>query len=378
MPRRAMRVHFMAHIAKAVGISIGALIGAIASCFPGAVAQDMANMSILTGADGGTYHRFGEDIRAVVKKACSANLEVRTSQGSIDNLGRLRSEPFAQLAIVQQDTLDYVLLNKGRSPAIKNWVDSFKYVAPLYREEVHIIVRRDAGLRTLGDLVGKRVAVGEPRSGTNLTATVILHNANLRPLLKEVEIGAREGILSLLGAQDGARVDAVFYVAGQPVPLLSGADHQITDKQLAQLSLIAIPSSPASHLYASTELTPSTYPWLDRAVKTVSVRAVLITYDFNGMQCDNVGMVARLIADNLDELRRFGHEKWRDVNLDAVVARWQQSPCVTKRTSTPIAACRFLNEREPSGNCRRACNPGGNALECLFCQDKAGLLNQRR
>jgi TRAP transporter TAXI family solute receptor len=368
----------MAHVAKTLGVPMGVLVGAFALWSSCAIAQDMVNMSILTGAEGGTYHRFGKDIGAVVKKACSADLEVRTSQGSIDNLGRLRSEPFAQLAIVQQDTLDYVLMNKGRSPTIKDWVSSFKYVTPLYREEVHIIARRDAGLRTLGDLAGKRVAVGEPRSGTNLTATVILHKAKLRGRLKEVEIGAREGILSLIGAQDRARVDAVFYVAGKPVPLLSGADHQITGRQLAQLSLVSIPNNPAPELYASAELARSTYDWLDRTVETVSVRAVLITYDFKGPQCEKVAMVTRLIADNLDELRRFGHEKWSDVDLGATVDGWQPYVCVTKYMSTRIAACRFLNEGEPSANCRHACEPRGNALECLFCQDKAELLNRRR
>jgi TRAP transporter TAXI family solute receptor len=368
----------MAHVAKALGVPVGIFIGAMALLSSCALAQEMLNISILTGAEGGTYHRFGRDIGAVVKKICSADIEVRASQGSIDNLGRLRSEPFAQLAIVQQDTLDYVLVSKGRSPTIQNWVSSFRYVAPLYREEVHIIVRRDAGLRTLGDLAGKRVAVGEPRSGTNLTATVILDRAGLRAGIKEIEIGAREGILSLVGPRSGARVDAVFYVAGQPVPLLSGVDPEITSRQLAQLSFASIPKNPAPQLYAPAELTRSTYPWLDRAVETVSARAVLITYDFKSGQCENVAMVARLIADNLDELRRTGHEKWRDVDLGASVHGWQQSPCVVKHMSTPIAACRFLNQREPLANCRRACDPRGNALECLFCQDKAELLNRRR
>ncbi|HWE18062.1 MAG TPA: TAXI family TRAP transporter solute-binding subunit [Hyphomicrobiaceae bacterium] len=365
-------------VARALGIPMGILIGAIAfSCH--AAAQDMRNMSILTGAEGGTYYRFGNDIGAVVRKICTADLEVRDSQGSIDNLGRLRSEPLAQLAIVQQDVLDYVRLNRDRHPAIQNWVASFKYVHPLYREEVHIVARRDAGVRTLADLAGKRVAVGEPRSGTNLTATIILDRANLRGRLKEVEVGARDAILGLLGLQGGALVDAAFYVAGQPVPLLSRADPQITDKHLAQLTLVAIPKNPAPNLYAPAQLTQETYPWLDRTVDTVSVRAVLITYDFKGPQCDNVAMAARLITDHLDDLRRFGHEKWRDVDLGAQVDGWARYACVQNRVSTPIAACRFRDADEaPSASCRRVCDPRGNALECLFCQDKAELLNRRR
>jgi hypothetical protein len=163
------------------------------------------------------------------------------------------------------------------------------------------------------------------------------------------------------------------------VPLLSRADPQITDKHLAQLTLVAIPKNPAPNLYAPAQLTQETYPWLDRTVDTVSVRAVLITYDFKGPQCDNVAMAARLITDHLDDLRRFGHEKWRDVDLGAQVDGWARYACVQNRVSTPIAACRFRDADEaPSASCRRVCDPRGNALECLFCQDKAELLNRRR
>jgi TRAP transporter TAXI family solute receptor len=148
---------------------------------------------------------------------CRATLDVRGSQGSLDNLARLRTEPFAQLAIVQQDVLAYMLLNKSRNTTINDWVDKFRYVLPLYREEVHIIARRDAGLRTLDDLAGKRVAVGEPRSGTNLTATILLQAPDCcrASAIKEVPIGAREGVLRLLDARGDGRG---FHVAGQPVP----------------------------------------------------------------------------------------------------------------------------------------------------------------
>ncbi|MBO0766252.1 MAG: TAXI family TRAP transporter solute-binding subunit [Hyphomicrobiaceae bacterium] len=364
----------MGHVLRALGLPMGVAIGLVAFACCGA-AQDMVNMSILTGANGGTYHRFGLDIAAIVKKICHVDLDVRDSQGSIDNLARLRTEPFAQLAIVQEDALAYVLLNKSRHPTIKDWVDKFRYVLPLYREEAHIVVRRDAKLRTLADLAGKRVALGEPRSGTNLTATLLLKAAGLLEgpsQIEEVQIGAREGIQRLLDAREAARVDAVFYVAGQPVPLLSDSENGIGGRQLAQLSLLDIPANPVKHLYSAAQFTQSTYPWLDRTVETVAVRAVLITYDFKGPQCDNVAMTARLIGDNLEELQRFGHEKWRDVDLNAAVNGWQRSPCASTREKTAVRACRFLSDREPvaATACRRSCEPGGNALECLLCKDK--------
>jgi hypothetical protein len=381
----------MGQVAKTLGIPMGVLIGLTTfACLAGA--QDMRNMAMLTGAQGGTYHRFGTDVAAVIKKVCGADIEVRTSQGSLDNLGRLRNELFAQMAIVQQDALDYLRLNETRNATIKDWVDKFRYVLPLYREEVHIVARRDAGIETLADLAGKRVAVGEPGSGTNLTATLLLDGANLRGRLTEVTVGAREGILSLLEPPGATRLDAVFYVAGQPVPLLSGADDRIGSRQLAQLSLVAIPKNPIPKLYSAAKLTPAAYPWIDRTVETVAVRAVLIAYDFKGPQCDNVAMVSRQIVDNLDELQRIGHEKWRDVDLNAKVDGWERYACVTRRLQTPIEGCRFLGgDGEPgqqpgrpassAADCRQLCEPRElrkNPLPCMLCQDKNELMSRRR
>ena len=380
----------MPHVAKALGVLIVVIVlSGLAN------AQDMRKMSILTGPEGGTYYRFGKDIAEVVRRECGADLEVRPSQGSLDNLARLRSEPYAQMAIVQQDVLDYVLLSESRDPTLKEWIEKFKYVVPLYREEVHIVALRSAGLRTIADLRDKRVAVGEARSGTLLTATLIRFQAieKDRARFSAIGIGAREGLLRLLGLEAGDRVDAVFYVAGQPVPLLSGLDDRITQKHLAQLSLVAIPEDKVSQRYNPAKFTKAAYPWLDRAVETVAVRAVLIAYDFKGQQCDNVAMAARLIKENLDELReRMGHEKWRDVDLDAPVPGWQPYACVTARMSTPLDRCQFLDREKTrpsvaatppsaSTDCSQACNvrdKNYNALACQLCRDTQAMENQRR
>ena len=76
--------------------------------FDGAKAQEMRNLSILTGLPGSTYHRFGQDIAQVLRQECGIELEVKSSAGSMENMRRLRHEKFTQLAIVQQDILDYM------------------------------------------------------------------------------------------------------------------------------------------------------------------------------------------------------------------------------------------------------------------------------
>jgi TRAP-type uncharacterized transport system substrate-binding protein len=308
---------------------------------------------------------------------------VHVSEGSLANLKRLRTDPDTQLAIVQQDVLDYVRLAQQSDPRIKEWIAKYKYVHALYPEEVHIVVRRDSGLRTLGDLGGRRIVTGEPGSGTSLTASLILSGL---PGFKEVQIGVRDGILRLLGLTGGERVDAVVYVAGKPVPLLTGDDGAIKERHLKELTFVRIPKGEVPSRYDAADLSPTVYRWLDRTIDTVSVRAVLIAYDFQREQCANIAMVARLIRDNLHELERIGHNKWRDVKLDATVPGWERYGCVSYGLTARREGCRFSDwdgkdgpppVRSPVDACSDHCGPSGNPLVCMLCKDKQQLKQKR-
>lgn len=375
---RARRI--LSCLVAAIGLPVTVLAGTLALLAAPAAAQKLRDMSILTGAKGGTYFQFGADIGELVRQRCGKSIAVRESEGSLANLKRLRSDQATQLAIVQQDVLDYVRLTQQSEPRIKEWIARYKYVHALYPEEVHIVVRRDSGLRTLADLAGRRIVTGEPGSGTSLTATFVLSGLSG---FKEVQIGARDGILRLLGITGGEHVDAVVYVAGKPVPLLTGDDSAIKARHLKELTFVRIPKREVPSWYDAADLSPTEYPWLDRTIDTVSVRAVLIAYDFHKEQCANIAMVARLIEDNIDDLERFGHKKWLDVRLDAKVPGWERYGCVAYGLTLRRDGCGFLNweggqdgpvpVRSPVDACSEQCRPSGNPLVCMLCKDKQQL-----
>jgi TRAP-type uncharacterized transport system substrate-binding protein len=104
-------------------------------------AQEMRNMSILTGAKTGTYYRFGTDIADLLRKECGAEIAVKESQGSLANLQRLRHEANSQLAIVQQDSLDYLKKaaasdpSSRRSPAPYGWYPALLGGGPSRHDE---------------------------------------------------------------------------------------------------------------------------------------------------------------------------------------------------------------------------------------------------
>jgi TRAP transporter TAXI family solute receptor len=294
-------------------------------------AQEMRNMSILTGAKTGTYYRFGTDIADLLRKECGAEIAVKESQGSLANLQRLRHEANSQLAIVQQDSLDYLKKAAASDPKLQEIARAIRLVFPLYSEEVHLVTTRATGIKRLKDISGKRVAVGEPESGTYLTSSFVLLLAGIEA--ERVQIGQVEALRRLLlPVQDPARIDALFYVAGAPVKLFA-ENPALKD----QLSGVAIDEPAVLERYNAAQLTSEDYGWIDGKVDTIRVRSVLMTYDFKLEQCANVGMVANRIKANLKALKsESGHPKWAEVEVNAPVAGWQIYRCVAKYLDAPI------------------------------------------
>jgi hypothetical protein len=96
----------------------------------------------------------------------------------------------------------------GRPP-----LPSLRFAANLYPESLHLVVRKDAGLRRVADLRGRRVSLDEPGSGTLLNARAVLAGhglaeADLRPEYVKPDIAGER--------LRGGRLDAFFIVAGWP------------------------------------------------------------------------------------------------------------------------------------------------------------------
>lgn len=292
------------------------VLGAV--CLAPAPSAAAEPFGITTGEPRGTYFAFGQDIGELAETEGIA-LRTLPSQGSLENIHRVFQAPEAQLGIVQHDVLVWVRTHEG-SEIAQRMAERIKLVFPLYDEEVHVIARGDAEIDRFADLDGKIVAVGPAGSGTSVTAGVLFQLTGVAPA-ERIELPAAEALLEL---KRGA-LDAVIYVAGAPVKLL------VDDVQPGDdLRLVPIEHPAVREIYGPpVALDASHYPWAKDGVRTVGVKAVLVTYDYqiNREKCAYVGEIAQLVRREIGTLRRSGHPKWQDVDLDAEVVGWDTAPC---------------------------------------------------
>ncbi len=292
-----------------------------------------ASMGIVTGSTKGTYYQFGLNLAQLLKQH-DITLKVSPSNGSVENVYAVFKRPNTQLGIVQADVLAFVS-RVQTDPVLRKIARKIKMVFPLYNEEIHLVGRNT--LQSFADLQGKRVAVGKEGSGTYLTARLLFEISGIQPA-EMVTIGTNEALAGL----KGGTIDAMFYVAGYPVKLLttdiSAEDH---------LVLLPIQNEAITGFYPKTTIPAGTYGWQQEDVSTVAVKAVLISYNFRNANCENVGRVGKLLYENMDWLKQNGHPKWKAVDLDFPLKGWQQYDCVAKKLATVPSFTRKSDEVNP-------------------------------
>ena len=274
------------------------------------------DLAVMTGGKKGTYYQFGLNLKELVKSR-GIRLGVINSTGSIENLYAVYKRPRTQMGIVQSDVLAFVS-KVQTDPVLKRIAKKTKMIFPFYNEEIHLVGRR--GLLNFDDLEGKRVAVGKEGSGTYLTAKLIFEVSDILPG-EMVAIGTSDALSKL----KAGTIDAMFYVAGYPVKLFK---EDVSEED--GLVLIPILNKSIMEFYPKAEIPANTYQWQPETVKTVAVKAVLVSFDFRRANCEFVGKFAQILYNNLVWLRANGHSKWKSVDLDFPLQGWDQYDCVKK------------------------------------------------
>jgi TRAP transporter TAXI family solute receptor len=310
-------------------VALGLLVLAVVAL---ATMAHAADLGLITGGERGTYYQFGLDLQKLVG-AAGTNLSVYNSKGSIENVYAVYQRPATQMGIVQSDVLAFVARVQS-DPVLKRIAKKTRMVFPLYNEEIHVLGRR--GITDFDDLADRRVAIGREGSGTYLTARLLFKVSEVIP--KEmVPIDTDEALAAL----KAGTIDAMFYVAGYPVKLFTERVAASDD-----LAFVPITNKSITEFYPRAEIPANTYPWQSSAVNTAAVKAVLISFDFRGRDCDNVGRFAQTISEKLDWLIKNGHPKWKSVDLEYPLKGWEQYDCVRKYLGKPVASATRVRSAE--------------------------------
>jgi TRAP transporter TAXI family solute receptor len=162
------------------------------------------HIRIATGSKDGAYYLFALKYREALAKE-GIDLEILPTAGSLENI-----------ELLQRGQVDIAFVQGGLAGQNKD-AQALASLGSFYYEPLWLFHRLEPPPARLTDLRGRRIAVGQPGSGTSALAGALLSDNRLTAETAQLlPIGGQEAIDRLIGG----RLDAAFFVASPRSPVV--------------------------------------------------------------------------------------------------------------------------------------------------------------
>jgi TRAP transporter TAXI family solute receptor len=248
------------------------LVGGMALAYKYARPAVPKEVVMSTGGSGGAYESFAKRYAAALAEE-GIKLTLRPSKGATENLSRL---------LDATSGVDIALVQNGLIEREKAEETPLESLGSFFYEPVLVFYRPQSfkkPVQSLGDLVGKRIAVGAEGSGTRVLAISLLE-------LHDIKVGAPSVLLDL-GGEDAAaalregKIDVALFVGSATAPLIQSlfrdaslrvADLDYAETYARRLSQVTAVSLPAGVIDVAAGL-PA------QSVRTVATTSSLVARD---------------------------------------------------------------------------------------------------
>jgi TRAP transporter TAXI family solute receptor len=272
-------------------------------------------IAVVSGNLNATYVTIAYDLSAVLDDGDDFRVLPVIGKGGGQNIKDVRFLKGIDLGITQSNLLPYF----KRTNEIGPIDDKIVYIAKLFNEEMHLVVRADSGITSLADLAGKTVNFSDAGSGTQLSTRDIFEKLGIKAT--EVNMGQSDAFEALKRGE----IAATILIAGKP----AGSMAKLKASDGFRILPIAF-DKPLQADYLPATLTPEDYPGLigpGEKVETVAVSAVLIAFNWP-KGTDRYRRIEKFVEQFFPKLAEFQkaprHPKWREANLAAVLPGWKR------------------------------------------------------
>lgn len=266
------------------------------------------NYVFATGGTSGTYYSFGGVIANLWNNNIEGlNITAQSTGASAENL-RLINRGEAELAFVQNDVMDYAY--NGTDMFEGEILSNFSAILTLYPEVVQIAATKSSGIKSIADMKGKRVSVGDAGSGTEFNAKQILEAYGLT--FNDI----RKSNLSFKESSDGLQngtLDACFIVAGVPNAALQelSLSADMTLVPIGNTQIVEIISQ--YKYYTEVNIPADTYNGVDADTRAIAVKATIAVN--NNIPEEEVYNMIKTIFDKQSDLS-LAHAKGNELNIE--------------------------------------------------------------
>jgi uncharacterized protein len=268
-------------------------------------------LAILTGGTSGVYYPVGVKLQEVLEREIPDHtFKVLSTQATVENLNLLQRGS-GILALAQGDILSDAWEGNPEAgfPSSRTKI---RLVGAAYPNFIHLLAHKDAGILSLGDLIGKRVSVGAARSGNELNARALLGAAGLSyaDLLQVEYLHYGESVELFVKGE----LDAIIISAGLGVAAVTEASQRV------QVRIVPIKREfveENAKMFSPITIPAGSYPGQTAEVPTAALSNFFVTT--SDASDELIYRVTKAIFDNLDTIRS-AHPAAGVIALDRALA----------------------------------------------------------
>jgi len=267
-----------------------------------------------TGDLTGNYYPTGSAICRILNKSYKTN-NLRCypvpTRGSIENLNSLKITHF-NFALSQSDVVYQAIKAQGQ---FKNkGIHNLRSIMAIYPELLTLVVRKDSKIKTLQDIIGKKINIGHKGSGTEASVLNLFKYNDI----KRTSIKFTGQILSsnLPSALKEKKIDGYFYMAGHPSGNIKIAQNateirliSFTNKNIKKLL-------EENSFYAKGKIKAAMYKNNPNSTHTFGVKSVLLSTKESSEE--EVYLLTKTLIENLEVFKKQ-HPIYSNISKESLI-----------------------------------------------------------
>lgn len=262
-------------------------------------------VTIATGGASGPYNIIGTSLAEIYAKTFGVNAKTQTTGASVENVNLL-TQGKVDMVLALSDVVTNAV--EGTED-FKEPITNIQQVAVLYPNVIQIVASEKSGIKNIEDLKGKRIAVGDQGSGTEVNARTLLEGFGIT--YDDVKVDYL-GFADAADAMKAGKIEAAFFSSGLPNSSLLELEQGI------KLQLVTINQDKLKQIienkpyFKTFEIPAGTYG-NDAAIPTTALmNALLIRSDISE---EDGYKLTKALFENLDGLKN-AHQAANDISLE--------------------------------------------------------------
>lgn len=265
-----------------------------------------------------------------IMNGSAVGMVVKPSSGPVASTVNLLSTSNAGLSVLPSDMLHYTA--RSSDPVLASAARHLRYVMSLGEKTIYLIAT--SNITNPAELSGKRVVSGPADDNLWIVVNNLLHAYQVKPEFT-YEYDTEVAIDRLISGD----VDAVFLMLTDEASLSSSINQKLNEanSQRQRFHLVPLPVPAKMGEYKQESATLS---GLGENIDTVSIKKVLVSYDFAQqdtdyfkMRCDELAQVGSSLIKQIDELREVGHPVWSEADWVSQCGDWRRDECFFRNMS---------------------------------------------